>query len=252
MKYLKVFTDFREFMEPLSQEEKGRLFEGMLLYAEDGTVPELAGNERFVWAMARRIIDREAEVYESKVEAGRESGKKRIEARRSSREQTEGDQLPSQRIPQEKEKEKEKEKEQEKEKEKEKDPLPKSMCVSKEKAAPEDTHTPSREEIEIYCRERQNGIDPDYFFNYYQARGWRLGKEPVRDWKALIRTWEKQDGDRASGPGPLADTVQKIVGRSKAAQQARQRNTLLNYRETTSRAPTHASLESIALSEEDL
>ena len=58
MQYLKVFTDFKEFMEPLNDEEKGRLFVAMLDYAQDGSEPGLEGNERFVWAMAKRIIDR--------------------------------------------------------------------------------------------------------------------------------------------------------------------------------------------------
>ena len=247
MKYLKVFTDFREFMELLTDEEKGRLFEGMLLYAEDGTAPDLDGNEKFVWAMARRIIDREAEVYESKVEAGREGGKKRTEARRSSREQPEAAASTPRQDPQEKEYENEKEQEKEKEKEHEKDPLQENVCVSKERDEPSDTHPPTREEIKRYCQERQNGIDPDYFFNYYAAAGWRLGQHPVRDWKALVQTWEKGNADAPSGPG-VRDAVRKMVDMAQSNRQARQRNTLMNYREE----PSHASLESIAFSEDDL
>ena len=71
MTYLKVFTDFRELMEPLDHAEKGRLFEAMLSYAMDGTEVALEGNERFVWPVARRTIDQEAAAYESKVEASR-------------------------------------------------------------------------------------------------------------------------------------------------------------------------------------
>ena len=67
MKYLKVFTDFQQIMEPLSLEERGRLFGAMLAYAEDGTAPRLTGNERFLWALARQNIDREAASYEQKV-----------------------------------------------------------------------------------------------------------------------------------------------------------------------------------------
>ena len=85
MTYLKVFTDFRELMEPLNAEEKGRLFEAMLSYAMDGTEAALEGNERFVWPVARRTIDREAAAYESKVEASRAAGKRSGEARRKQR-----------------------------------------------------------------------------------------------------------------------------------------------------------------------
>jgi len=259
MKYLKVFTDFRELMESLENEEKGRLFDAMLAYAEDGTAPVLEGNERFVWAMARRIIDREAEAYEEKVNsAQRARGNKRKapaapESTEEGLESTE-ESLISKDAPmvssEEKEKEKDHEKEKEKEKENEKDPLQENVCVSKEKAAEgrPGTHTPGREEIEAYCRERQNGIDADYFFNYYQAAGWRMGQTPIRDWRALVRTWEKRDAERASGPGPIGDTVQKLVTQAKAARAARQRNTLLNCREE----PAHSRLEDIAFDIDEL
>ena len=58
MKYLKVWTSFRDVMEPLSDAEKGRLFDAMLVYAEQFEEPEtFAGNERFVWPAARQLID---------------------------------------------------------------------------------------------------------------------------------------------------------------------------------------------------
>lgn len=50
---------------------------------------------------------------------------------------------------------------------------------------------PTFQQIEMYCRERNNSIDPVAFFDYYEARGWLLGKNPMVDWKAVIRTWEK-------------------------------------------------------------
>ena len=47
-------------------------------------------------------------------------------------------------------------------------------------------------DIQAYCDERHNGIDAQYFYDYYQARGWELKKgQKVRDWKACVRTWEK-------------------------------------------------------------
>lgn len=49
---------------------------------------------------------------------------------------------------------------------------------------------PTVEEIEAYCEERDNGIDPEYFFNYYEGNGWKVGKNPMKDWHATIRTWE--------------------------------------------------------------
>lgn len=62
MSYLKVNTNFSEILEPLQDAEVGRLFRAMLSYAENGTVPEFKGNERFVWNAAKQSIDREAEI----------------------------------------------------------------------------------------------------------------------------------------------------------------------------------------------
>ena len=49
---------------------------------------------------------------------------------------------------------------------------------------------PSIKEIEIYCKERNNGIDAEDFFYFYETRGWMVGKSPMKDWHAAIRTWE--------------------------------------------------------------
>lgn len=51
---------------------------------------------------------------------------------------------------------------------------------------------PTLEEVRRYCEERKNGIDAQYFIDYYEARGWELSKgRKVKDWKACVRTWER-------------------------------------------------------------
>ena len=50
---------------------------------------------------------------------------------------------------------------------------------------------PKVEEIEAYCRERQNGIDAHHFYDYYESNGWKVGKSPMKDWKATVRNWER-------------------------------------------------------------
>lgn len=58
MEYLKIFTDFEEVMEPLTDAERGRLFTAMLKYADTGELPQLSGNERYTWPAAKQQIDR--------------------------------------------------------------------------------------------------------------------------------------------------------------------------------------------------
>ena len=51
---------------------------------------------------------------------------------------------------------------------------------------------PSLDEIKAYCEERQNGIDAEHFFDYYEANGWVQSKgKPIKDWQATVRTWER-------------------------------------------------------------
>lgn len=51
---------------------------------------------------------------------------------------------------------------------------------------------PSVDEIRNYCLERKNGIDPQQFFDYYESKGWMIGKNHMKDWKASVRTWENR------------------------------------------------------------
>jgi hypothetical protein len=85
---------------------------------------------------------------------------------------------------------------------------------------------PTLDEVKAYCNERNNRVDPERFIDYYTANGWKVGKNPMKDWKAAVRTWERQD-----------------------TQKARTRNTLLNYDE---KGRSHASVEEIELDLEEL
>ena len=52
---------------------------------------------------------------------------------------------------------------------------------------------PSIEEIRQYCSSRNNSVDPEQFFNFYESKGWIIGKSPMKDWRAAVRTWEKRE-----------------------------------------------------------
>ena len=51
---------------------------------------------------------------------------------------------------------------------------------------------PTVEEVTAYCQERGNGIDAKTFVDFYAARGWMLGKNHMKDWRAAVRTWEQR------------------------------------------------------------
>lgn len=65
---------------------------------------------------------------------------------------------------------------------------------------------PTVEQVKAYCRERGNGIDAERFVDYYESNGWRVGKTPMKDWQAAVRTWERRDKDeRGAGQGVNQD-----------------------------------------------
>ena len=50
---------------------------------------------------------------------------------------------------------------------------------------------PTLEEVTAYCMERNNSVDPQHFIDYYTSNGWLVGKNKMKDWKAAVRTWER-------------------------------------------------------------
>ena len=50
---------------------------------------------------------------------------------------------------------------------------------------------PTIEEVRTYCKERENSVDPESFVNFYESKGWYVGKNKMKDWRAAVRTWER-------------------------------------------------------------
>ena len=53
---------------------------------------------------------------------------------------------------------------------------------------------PSLEDVKRYCLERENKVSPEKWLDYYISNGWKVGKNPMKDWKASVRTWERNNG----------------------------------------------------------
>lgn len=52
---------------------------------------------------------------------------------------------------------------------------------------------PTVEQVKAYCLERGNSVDAETFVDFYTAKGWKVGRDTMKDWKACVRTWEKRD-----------------------------------------------------------
>ena len=73
----------------------------------------------------------------------------------------------------------------------------KSKSKAKERFAP-----PSLAEVEAHLKQRKSSVNAQTFVNFYESKGWRVGNQPMRDWKAAVVTWEQREGNASTGTGP--------------------------------------------------
>ena len=72
--------------------------------------------------------------------------------------------------------------------------IEKDIDKEKEDIKPQKRFTkPTLEEVQAYCRERNNNVDAQKWYDYYSSNGWKVGRSKMVDWKAAIRTWERGD-----------------------------------------------------------
>lgn len=167
--YLKVWTSFAEVIEPLNDGEKGRLFVAMLEYAEsEENVPDLKGNERYIWPVARQTIDRAREESKRLTANGSKGGRPRKSEQEKPTETNTNQQEPT---------------------ETQKD----NIKIKKDKENIKRFIPPTVEEVRSYCQERGNAVNAERFVDFYTAKGWKVGSNPMKDWKAAVRTWEGRD-----------------------------------------------------------
>ena len=61
---------------------------------------------------------------------------------------------------------------------------------------------PSVQEVADYCREKGYAVDAERFVDYYASVGWKVGKKPMKDWRAAVRTWVRKDSPKPATPEP--------------------------------------------------
>ena len=66
---------------------------------------------------------------------------------------------------------------------------------------------PSFDEVAEYCKERGNNVNPENFIDHYTANGWKVGGNPMKDWKASVRTWEKNNYGKNTGKFVMTSEV---------------------------------------------
>ena len=179
--YFCAYHSYIKQCKGLSDGELGRLFRALLEYSASGKVPELNGRESVAFDFMSANIDRDAESYKDTCNRNRENISKRYERIRANTTVYETYQ--------------------EKEEEKEKEELLKkdiSNEISQKSTRQKKFVPPTVEEVASYCLERKNKVDAAYFVDHYTSNGWKVGKQNMKDWKAAVRTWEKNGYNQPS------------------------------------------------------
>lgn len=179
-----AYHSYLKSIDPLNDAERGRLFTALLMYSSTGEVPDLRGNERFIFPTMKEQIDRDRAKYGARCAKNR----KNIDIRWNTNVSDGIDSYTKDT----------KDKDKDKEKDKDKD---KNKAGDKRAGA---FVPPTLEEIEAYCKERNSPVDPKQFYEFFSTpddhgRTWIDSKgQKVKNWKQKLLTWEKFDTTKKS------------------------------------------------------
>ena len=200
--YAALFHEYLDEMADLTDAEFGRLARALLVYSRTGEFPALNGNERL---FKRRVImqeDRAQESYVQVVEKNRANGQLGGRPRKTRETQINPEKpTETQNNPQKPNETQKTQIEIESEIKTEiNTPLPNGNKGSKA-ATPPTRETrfspPSLSEVQAYISERGSAVDAQQFVDFYASKGWMVGKNRMKDWKAAVRTWEKRRKEEA-------------------------------------------------------
>lgn len=175
-----------EYLAKLSKftdEEVGKLFRALMEYHISGAVADLDIRGETAFDFIREDIDRAEEAYSKKCKQASENRRKGITldvtddnaSQRPSTPVNGGDNnnINKRNIKENKKENKVKEPE---------------NIVPLKRFIP-----PTVDDVALYCCERKNHVNAQKFFDYYSSNGWKVGKNPMKDWKAAVRTWERSE-----------------------------------------------------------
>lgn len=207
-----MYTDYMEQVSMLSREQRGDLFTAIMAYASNTELPNMDGVTMMAFCFIRSQMDRDRSKYQETIEKRREAGKqggrpkangsdeKAKKANGFSEKQTEAkkadnvnDNVDVNVNVNENVDEDEKEKK-------------KGTNVPKEKSR---FVPPSVENVTEYCRENDyRYVDANYFVDFYISKNWYVGKNKMKDWKAAVRNWQRQESAKHK-PYPQSEATEK-------------------------------------------
>lgn len=170
------YKSFSFVIKMLPKRERLAVYEALIEYALESKTVQLSGNAQKAFEACKPIIDSNSRRFEAGLKGGRP---KKTETIGFEKEKT---------IGSEKEKPHENVHENVHENTHENVNVKEKETKRKSAFAP-----PTIDDVRSYCFERGNAVDPQRFIDYYESNGWKVGRNPMKDWKAAVRTWEQRE-----------------------------------------------------------
>lgn len=189
LEYIPFYYSYRKKLEKLSDQEVGRLVRSLLEYGETGETEELAGRESIAFDFIADDINRAKAAYEERCAKNQRNIEKRY-ARQDDTNVYDG--IRTNTNVYETYQTKDKPKDKTKDKTKDNSLPPNGVSDTRAKRFT----PPTLDDVSAYIRERGSNVDAQRFLDFYTAKGWMVGKNRMKDWKAAVRTWEKRDSDQ--------------------------------------------------------
>lgn len=175
-----VFQDeYLERLAKLSDQEVGRMVRALAEYHATGKEPELTGRESVAFDFIRVDIDKADKAYQAKCNNMRREQSGAIDRNCPQLGADEPNKNKNNNINNEDIKE---------------NPL-KGVKEKRTRFSP-----PTVEEVSAYCKDRKNRVDAQRFVDFYASKGWKVGQNPMKDWRAAVRTWEQRDNNPVQAP----------------------------------------------------
>lgn len=177
-------------VEALTMEQRGELFTALLAYAGGNDPGPMSSEAAVAFAFFRMQLDMDAAKYadvcRKRSEAGKAGGRpKKAIAFVDDEEKTKKANAFSEKQTKAKKPEDEDDDDSLKEK-----TIPKGIV---EKKSEKRFSAPTVEDVKGYCNEKGLSVDADRFVDFYASKGWRVGNAPMKDWRAAVRNWARQD-----------------------------------------------------------
>ena len=180
-----LYTDYRRQFDLLTDAELGQLIRAVMDYVETGQPPDLPAGPQMAFAFISAQIDRDMKKYQEVIEKRRAAGSAGGKQKASKAKQEVASLANAStcyqavtNLP-----------DNENDNDNVNDIKKKDTKVSKEKSF----QPPSVENVREYCQEGGYKVDAECFVNFYESKGWMVGKNKMKDWKAAVRNWSRND-----------------------------------------------------------